>query len=437
MKNKSTRPPINAQIYEEACEWFLEFRTEETDIAVRAAFDCWMRRSPEHIAAYLEVAAVWSEPAAHDARGKWDTEALIAQARAASDNVLPLAGNRAPAGHGLSTLSMKDGNAPNRSADSGIAARASGDLKSPAVTARDNGACPAASPRCRQNRVGRRYAFAASVALAIVCAGTTVWYRAQGTTYITDLGEQRSISLADGSIVELNSKTIIRVRYRRHERKVDIRQGQALFKVVSNSERPFVVESNGTRVRAVGTQFDVYRKTLGTVVTVVEGSVAVSPPATALRSTAANRQAQASSVAATDATAKDSDRVLLLKADEQVTVAPNTSPHIARGAASMAVAWTRRKIVFSGASLTEVAEEFNRYSARRLIVENPGEYDFRVSGVFSSADVTSIVRFLRTRPGVEVEEGAVEIRIRKKPALEGIQQQPSTLFRSYWTSRHR
>lgn len=406
MIDKSARSPLNAQIYEEACEWFIEFRLEEPDVATRKAFDQWMRRSPENVAAYLEVAVVWSDPAAHDARRKWDTESLIAQARAAPDNIVSLAANRT-AGHGLAAAAVvNDEDERNELPTSSHIAARGGASTQLAVTALDSVAASTDSRRRRsRNRIGM-HSLAASFVLAVI--GATTWYQTQGNTYRTEIGEQRSIRLEDGSTVELNSKTIIRVSYREHERNVDIKQGQALFKVVADSARPFVVESNGTRVRAVGTQFDVYRKTLGTVVTVVEGKVAVSPPASAPRSAPSDDQ--------TSGTTADiaADHALLLEADEQVTVAPNEPLHIARGTASAAIAWTRRKIVFSRASLTEVAEEFNRYSTRRLIVENPGEYDFHVSGVFSSTDIESIISFLRTRPGVEIKESAAEIRIRKK-----------------------
>jgi len=347
MEKKPGRSPLNAQIYEEACEWFLAFRMGEPEPAARSAFDNWMRRSPEHVAAYLEVAAVWSNPAAYDGRAKWDADTLIAQARTEPDNIVPLTDDR--------TLS---------------ASKAPGSPASVEPTARSRTAW---------------FALAASFLLCALGAGT--WYSIRGDVYETAAGEQRSIRLDDGSMIDLNSKTTIAVHYDAHGRNVEIEAGQALFKVVHDTTRPFIVDSGDTRVRAVGTQFDVYRKPSGTVVTVIEGRVAVST---------------------SNATA------LFVAADEQMTLAPNKAPQIAKGTASTAIAWTGRKIVFSRASLTEVAEEFNRYSARRLIIEDPDAYGFHVSGAFSSSDIESIVRFLRTRPGVEVEESRSEIRIRKK-----------------------
>src|SRR5258708_14766281 len=93
--------------------------------------------------------------------------------------------------------------------------------------------------------------------------------------YITALGEQRSIQFADGSTVELNSRSKISVKYSQQESDVDLLEGQAVFHVAHDVSRPFIVAVGATRVRAVGTQFDVYKKSNGTVVTVVEGRVAV------------------------------------------------------------------------------------------------------------------------------------------------------------------
>lgn len=381
MENKSRHRQVNAQVYEEACEWFLEFRTEEPNAATRKEFDNWIRRSPEYVAAYLQVAAVWSDPASHDARRKWDIDTLVESARGEPDNVVPLAHGRA--------LSASE--APNPD-----------DFESRSSITSPGG------------EAGRRrtpwLAFAASLLIAAV--GTGIWYYAQWDVYRTATGEQRSIRLDDGSTIDLNSRTIIRVRYREHERNIELAQGQALFNVARDVTRPFVVDSNGTKVRAVGTQFDVYRKSAGTVVTVLEGKVAVSAP-TAPAATV-NQDAPAGSGPVTGGLSATLERAVLLAADEQVIIAPNAVPRIARGTAATAVAWTSRKVVFSRASLAEVAEEFNRYSTRELIVEEPGSYDFHVSGVFSSTDVGSIVRFLRTRPGLEVEESGAEIRVRKK-----------------------
>src|SRR5205823_2531257 len=86
---------------------------------------------------------------------------------------------------------------------------------------------------------------------------------------------ERSIALPDGSLIELNARSSVRVRFTSNERAVELFEGQALFRVAKDPARPFIVSSDGKRVRAVGTQFDVYRKKASTTVTVLEGRVTV------------------------------------------------------------------------------------------------------------------------------------------------------------------
>src|ERR1700686_2073767 len=81
---------LNEQIYQEACEWFIEFRSGDLDAMGRRRFDLWARKSPEHLAAYLEIAALWNEKSAQDSNLTWDTQTLIAQAAAEDPSVVPL-----------------------------------------------------------------------------------------------------------------------------------------------------------------------------------------------------------------------------------------------------------------------------------------------------------------------------------------------------------
>ena len=76
-----------------------------------------------------------------------------------------------------------------------------------------------------------------------------------------------------------------------------------------------------------------------------------------------------------------------------------------------ATAWTEHQIVFEGASLTDVADEFNRYNRKHLVIDGSRLDTFHISGVFSSTDTESLIRFLRDRPGLRIVETATEIRI--------------------------
>ena len=86
------------------------------------------------------------------------------------------------------------------------------------------------------------------------------------------------MTLEDGSRIELNARSRLRVTYSKSLRTVELYDGQALFQVAKDASRPFLVKSGEATVRAVGTQFDVYRKDDHTTVTVLEGRVAVYAP---------------------------------------------------------------------------------------------------------------------------------------------------------------
>jgi transmembrane sensor len=264
--------------------------------------------------------------------------------------------------------------------------------------------------RVRKGPKARRMLLATAATLLLAIGiGLTAWhslYRAPA--YATEIGEQRSITLEDGSSVTLNSRSRIKLRFTAGERAVELIEGQALFTVAKDSARPFVVSTGDTRVRAVGTQFDVYRKRTGTVVTVVEGRVAV----------ARNLGVVKPAAHAPLPSSEDGPRVgpgeLLLAAGEQlrVTAAAIEPPKAANIA--HATAWTDKRLVFESTPLREVVEEFNRHNRQQLVIRDPELYDFHISGVFPSADSDRMVEFLRQRFGVTASPSGDEIEISRR-----------------------
>jgi transmembrane sensor len=382
---RKVQPKLNTQIYEEACDWFVEFRGGDLDTKARREFDLWVRKSPEHLAAYLEIAAIWNEGPSLDPKQEWPADTLIAQAAEDPDNVVQLSRGSPDDPSHVTPIAELTADFPHRRIPWPRAAAA-----------------------------------IASVGFAIGALIWTQYFRVP--TYTTAIGEQRSIALADGSVVELNSRSKIQIRYSQQERDVDLLEGQALFHVAKDHARPFVVAADGTRVRAVGTQFDVYEKASGTVVTVVEGRVAIlragaaeldASDGLASGSAISDISASASTSTLTDFNTPTSDipNAVYLSAGEQLTVTPKTEQKTAHPNVASATAWTQRQLVFESASLSDVAEEFNRYNGRQLVIQDPKLYDFHISGVFSSTDPASLIRFLRQRPGVKVIETASEIRV--------------------------
>jgi transmembrane sensor len=149
----------------------------------------------------------------------------------------------------------------------------------------------------------------------------------------------------------------------------------------------------------------VYAKSAATTVTVIEGSVAVADGA------------QRGS-AALEGLAQHTSGVVLVTAGQQLTLSVPVSVQTdARALQPMAAdtsavtAWTRGKLVFNETPLADVIDEFNRYSTRRLIVEDPRLRSFHVSGEFPSSDPARVVELLRARFNVTVHESDGEIRV--------------------------
>ncbi len=369
---------MNPGIFEEASEWFVSFRAGDVDGDARVKFDAWMRTSPEHLRAYLEAAAIWNEGPALDANRRYSTDELVAMAREEPSNVVAFPGPLLPPHPAL------ERNPPQQwqSAQLGPQPPES----------------PAQQEQARVSLVNRRAALAACFLVALV-GGLFAWSRLSGvSTYETGLGEHRTVTLSDGSVLELNTRSRVRFRATDTERRAELLEGQALFRVAHDAKRPFTVSSESTEVRAVGTEFDVKRRAGRTVVTVVEGRVAVST----VRERAGGRSANV---------AKDRGP-FMLSAGHQLTVANGAEPRATLVDVAAAIAWTDGRLVFEDAPLAEVVEEFNRYNRRQIVVGDIGIS--RITAAFSSTDSHSLVNYFRQRPGVAVTETEDEIRVMRQ-----------------------
>jgi transmembrane sensor len=358
---------LNSQITEEAAQWLVEFRSGPVDVSDRRAFDAWVRASPQHLWAFIEMAILWNDVTSVDPERRIVIEDLVAGAGSES-NVVAL----------------------ERAAEP------------PA---------PAHSPARHATRWGPgRIAVAASILVGVTGVLLLAWSRLrEPPVYATSVGEQRSISLADGSRVTLNARSRLRVEFTSATRRVELLDGQAFFHVAKNPARPFVVLSDDTAVRAVGTQFDVNRSLEGTTVTVLEGRVAVYSEQ---RDDAA-RQAMTGKARAGDALREES---VLLAAGEQLQVMdPNHLRQPVHIDANSATAWRQGRIVLEAATLAQIAVEFNRYSAREFTAEDHGASPLRLSGVFAT-DPDFLINYLRERPDITVTETDTGVRIVREAA---------------------
>jgi transmembrane sensor len=239
--------------------------------------------------------------------------------------------------------------------------------------------------------------------MGAIVAGVFGWDLYRYPTYKTDTGERRSITLADGSTVDLNARSRIRVEFVQNRRQVELLAGEALFEVAEDKSRPFVVLSGRLDMRAVGTQFDVNRRRHATTVTVLEGRVVVLP----VPDEPTGRPAPAEQVR--------SSAAVLVSAGEQVVVTGEEAiPAPQRANILAATAWREHRLVFEGSRLADVAEDFNRYNTRQMVIADPQLQDFHISGVYSSTDPASLLRFLRSQPGIEVVVREDSVRVERK-----------------------
>jgi transmembrane sensor len=208
-------------IAEEAADWLVRLSSNDATAQEQREFVAWLKRSPVHLGVYLGVERTWASLGQVDAGRRIDVAALLA---APDTNVVHL------------------GSSP-----------------------------PPVRVRVRSRSVIT--AFAASALLA--CAGL-IWFQLQfANRFTTGVGEQRTLRLSDGSTVVLNTDTTVRVSFTDAVREVRLLHGEALFNVTKNPARPFRVRSDEVVAQAVGTSFVVRRMPTETVVTVIEGEVAV------------------------------------------------------------------------------------------------------------------------------------------------------------------
>ena len=127
----------------------------------------------------------------------------------------------------------------------------------------------------RASGLPRRSAIAAAVAVLAIGGAWVGWsQRAQTWIIETAPGETRTVTLDDGSSVSLAGGTRL-VLDRKNPRDVDLEAGRALFEVVHDETRPFVVQVADATLTDLGTTFDVTRLDGGARVSVSEGIVRV------------------------------------------------------------------------------------------------------------------------------------------------------------------
>jgi transmembrane sensor len=235
----SNEEQVRAAIAEQAGEWFVKNDEGPLDAWGSAALAAWLKVSPVHVEEFLGVSVIARDLREVGTDSEFSVDAVIASARAEDDTPIQSLWPRLIA--------------PVREISS------------------------------------RRWLTAAMTMAALVVLSLGLFslrnsrpiapVSAPGGTaavhFETRHGEQLSRRLADGSVLHLNTDSAVTVRYDKMERLVTLTSGQADFEVAHEIDRAFRVFAGSAEVIAIGTKFDVRLEHDSTVVTVVEGRVAV------------------------------------------------------------------------------------------------------------------------------------------------------------------
>ena len=227
------------------------------------------------------------------------------------------------------------------------------------------------TPRPQPVNPRRWYVMAGGLAAALAAAfiALPMIQSAPTEVYATAKGEHRTVSLADGSTIELNGSSRVTVTLARDKRRVTLADGEALFDVAHDPRRPFHIAAGDRTVAVVGTRFDVRHRDGQLAVTVERGVVEVRPTA----DTGAGRAFRL----------HPGQRLEHRQglADAQISL---TDP-------AEALSWRTGRLVIRNWSLGEVVAELNRQFDRPILLDDPSLATARVSGVLVMDNQNAVI----------------------------------------------
>jgi len=221
---------------------------------------------------------------------------------------------------------------------------------------------------------------------ALSVGGAAYYLSPKGTVYTTPVGGHRTLLLSDGSRIELNTDSILRLES--GERTVSLERGEAYFDIKHDAAHPFSVRTANHRVIDVGTVFVVRNDAGKTQVTLVEGEARlefIDDP----------HRPQSALLTAGDVAVATADKVSITK--EPVR---NLTKELS---------WRRGVLVFDNTPLAEAANELNRYNTQKLIVADNAVGRTRIDASIPVNGVEVLARIARDVFGVRVETRGNEV----------------------------
>lgn len=229
---------------------------------------------------------------------------------------------------------------------------------------------------------------AASLALAALLGVSNFRLTSQntGTLYETQVGGRQTIVLTDGSKIDLNTGTAVRVK----GRSAQVLRGEAFFQITHDEKRPFIVTAGKHRIVDLGTQFSVRTRAKGLEVALIEGRARIDVPSTP---------------SAHAAVLNPGD--VAIATSEEISVSRKSQQDL-----SGELGWRRGVLVFQNTTLEAAAAEFNRYNRKKLVIAEPVA-KLTIGATFPTDDVEAFARTAKNVFGLTVEHRGDDIMISK------------------------
>lgn len=212
--------------------------------------------------------------------------------------------------------------------------------------------------------------------------------------YATAVGQQSIRNLADGSQVMLNTNSQIKVVYGPTSRNVYLLQGEALFTVAKNPQRPFRVYAGSGLIEAVGTAFSVYLQGTQVDVAVTEGRVMLATANVDSARLQSLGVVSAGEVATIRSPVADSPAGGVAVLQELEPIPPQ--------ALAQRLAWRSGVLMFSGETLENVVKELGRYTTVSIEIPDETIRSMRVGGRFPVGETESMLAALESNFNLRV-----------------------------------
>ena len=227
--------------------------------------------------------------------------------------------------------------------------------------------------RRARNWTNFRRTAAGFAAIALVVTGVAAAYLAlpQQQTYATAIGGHRLVKLADGSSIELNTDTVLRVSTSANARRVTLVKGEAFFNVRHDAARAFTVDAAGHRVTDLGTKFLARTEGERLEVALVEGRARVDE----------NDGSHSATLTPGDVAVATPNAMSVTKTPVQVLAND--------------LAWRHGVLVFEDTTLADAALEFNRYNSQKIVIADQHSARLKISGILKVNDLAEFTRMAR------------------------------------------